>query len=633
VCDPLGDASSYLHAAEENGMQIRYVIDTHVHADHISCGRKLAELAGARYVLHAGAGARFQFLPVKEDDVLDLGNVHLQVLHTPGHTPEHIALLVTDRTRGPEPWFLLSGHNFNSSYTYDAASNRTGYTAPDSSTNTYSYDTLNRLSSLANSWAGSFGFSYDALSRRTQMTRPNSITTNYSYDSLSRLLSVLHQSGGSTIDGATYTVDAAGNRTSKQDWLAAVTSNYTYDAIYQLTQATQGGNTTESYSYDPVGNRTASLGVASYTTNSSNELTATSNASYTYDANGNTTSKTDSTGTTTYAWDYENRLTSVSLPGSGGTVSFKYDPFGRRIYKSSTSATSIYAYDGDNLVEEANSSGAEVASYSQGLSIDEPLAMDRSSVASFYEADGLGSVTSLSSSAGALAETYTRDSFGKQTGSTGSLTNPFQYTARESDVETGLYYYRARYYDPNAGRFTSGDPIEFYGGINFYIYVVNSPTSGFDPSGLCLVRMYYAPVKFLGMTVGYHAYLVVSNNTGGPPSPLLFRGGPGPDGNLQALGGLPYINDPQLNPDWTPDAYYQSLLDDKSDCQCVTDKLYAFNLRVNRSNIPYRKLSTNSNAYASSAAAAAGLPLPLFKPDVPGWGTPLPLKPLPGKKQ
>ena len=75
-------------------------------------------------------------------------------------------------------------------------------------------------------------------------------------------------------------------------------------------------------------------------------------------ANSNTTSKTDSTGTTNYTWDFENRLTSVTLPSSGGTVSFKYDPFGRRIYKSSSVGTSIYAYDGDNLVEERNSSGA-----------------------------------------------------------------------------------------------------------------------------------------------------------------------------------------------------------------------------------------------------------------------------------
>jgi YD repeat-containing protein len=65
-----------------------------------------------------------------------------------------------------------------------------------------------------------------------------------------------------------------------------------------------------------------------------------------FEANGNTTTKIDSSGTTTYTWDYDNRLTQVTLPGSGGTVSYKYDPFGKRIYKSSSSSTSIYAYDG-----------------------------------------------------------------------------------------------------------------------------------------------------------------------------------------------------------------------------------------------------------------------------------------------
>jgi uncharacterized protein RhaS with RHS repeats len=136
---------------------------------------------------------------------------------------------------------------------------------------------------------------------------------------------------------------------------------------------------------------------------------------------------------------------------SGGTVSFKYDPFGRRIYKSSSSATSVYAYDGDNLIEEANSSGTAVARYSQGLNIDEPLAMLRSATTSFYNADGLGSITSLGNGAGTLAQTYTFDSFGKETASSGSLTNPFQYTAREFDPETSLYYYRARYYDASEG--------------------------------------------------------------------------------------------------------------------------------------------------------------------------------------
>ncbi len=234
------------------------------------------------------------------------------------------------------------------------------------------------------------------------MTRPNGVATNYSYDNLSHLLSVLHQLSGSTIDGAVYTVDSAGNRTSKADDLANVTTNYGYDSIYELLQATQGSTTTESYSYDPVGNRLSSLGVSSYTNNSSNELTATSSASYTYDYNGNTTSKTDSTGTTSYSWDYENRLTSVTLPNSAGTVTFKYDPLGRRIYKQSPSVTSISVYDGNNLTEIVNFSGSTVARYAERQNIDEPLAIQNGTTTDYYEADGLGSVTSLTASNGSL---------------------------------------------------------------------------------------------------------------------------------------------------------------------------------------------------------------------------------------
>ncbi len=136
-----------------------------------------------------------------------------------------------------------------------------------------------------------------------------------------------------------------------------------------------------------------------------------------------------------------------------GTITFKYDPFGRRVYKSSSSGTSVYAYDGDNLVEETNSSSAVIARYTQTQNVDEPLAMLRSSTTSYYQADGLNTITSLSNGAGSLAQTYGYDSFGKQTSSTGSLINPFQYTAREFDPETSLFYYRARYYDQNAGRF------------------------------------------------------------------------------------------------------------------------------------------------------------------------------------
>ncbi len=110
VVDPVGDVDVYLRAASDTGMAIRYVIDTHLHADHLSTGRALAKASGAAYVLFAEAQAAGAFNGVRNGDVLELGNVVAEVLHTPGHTPEHISLLVTDRTRASEPWFVLTGH-------------------------------------------------------------------------------------------------------------------------------------------------------------------------------------------------------------------------------------------------------------------------------------------------------------------------------------------------------------------------------------------------------------------------------------------------------------------------------------------------------------------------------------------
>jgi glyoxylase-like metal-dependent hydrolase (beta-lactamase superfamily II) len=110
VVDPAGDVQHYLDAARATGMNIRYVIDSHIHADHVSVGRPLAEAAGAEYVLFADAEVRSRFRGVRDGDVLALGNVSVEVLHTPGHTPEHICLLVTDRTRSEEPWLVLTGH-------------------------------------------------------------------------------------------------------------------------------------------------------------------------------------------------------------------------------------------------------------------------------------------------------------------------------------------------------------------------------------------------------------------------------------------------------------------------------------------------------------------------------------------
>jgi RHS repeat-associated protein len=223
------------------------------------------------------------------------------------------------------------------------------------------------------------------------------------------------------------------------------------------------------------------------------------NHRYTYDANGNTLSNASGKS---YTWDFENRLVQAVVPGTnGGTTTFKYDPFGRRIQKSGPLGTTNYLYDGlgagANVIEEVDSSGNVLVRYAQGLGTDQPLSMLRTGTTSYYNADALGSITSLSNSSATIANTYTYDSFGKLAASTGTLTNSFQYTAREFDPETGIYEYRARYFDQNSGRFLSEDPIRENNGpnqsamddsANLYVYVLNNAVNYVDPSGLYILK-------------------------------------------------------------------------------------------------------------------------------------------------
>jgi len=386
-------------------------------------------------------------------------------------------------------------------YSYDALGQKTKTVSPDGRTLTYSYDKAGRLTGLLD--GGNFTIGYDNLGRRSSLTYPNGDTITYGYDKAGRLLNLLRKNkAGSVISSNSYTHDQTVNRLSNTSQDKTV--SYQYDTIYRLTQALSStpGNSSntsgrgggipnatqqqkEFYSYDAVGNRLSSDRIASYVYNQGNQLVV-DGGSYNYDKNGNLIQKVTSEGTISYEWDYENRLAKVTTP-DGTVAEFAYDPFGRRIAKkvtgSGTSKSTRYFYDNQNILFEYDDGGIGNR-YTHGPGVDEPLMVTTAKEKYYYHADGLGSIIALSDKAGKVVQAYEYDSFGNLKDQMNRVKQPYTYTGREWDKETGLYYYRARYYDPMEGRFISKDPIGFKGATNIYVYVNSNPIGYTDPTGL-----------------------------------------------------------------------------------------------------------------------------------------------------
>ena len=217
--------------------------------------------------------------------------------------------------------------------------------------------------------------------------------------------------------------------------------------------------------------------LTSATSNAANRMLTFGSASLSYDFNGNLTSD----GTDTFVWNARNQLTSMSGPGL--TASFVYDPFGRRVKKTVNGVARDFLYDGVNPIQEL--SGASiVASHLTGLGIDEYFSRTDSAGTRTFLTDALGATVALTDNTGTVQTEYTYEPFGETTATGAASTNPFQFTGRENDGTTGLYYYRARYYHPVLQRFISEDPIGFAGeDVNLYAYVGNDPVNAIDPDG------------------------------------------------------------------------------------------------------------------------------------------------------
>jgi len=213
----------------------------------------------------------------------------------------------------------------------------------------------------------------------------------------------------------------------------------------------------------------------------------------TYDANGNLIRKQNTqtiSDTTIYTWDARGKLTQIT--GPNGSASFKYDALGRRVEKSvsppeaggvAQSAGVVgYLYDGDQAIAELQGNSV-TAAYHTGLEIDEVLARYSAAGNKTLLTDALMSVTAQADDAGQVQNYYAYSPYGEAQTLGPDDNNPLQYTGREND-KTGLYYYRARYYDPLLKRFISEDPIGLAGGMNVYTYVGGNPVSFTDPEGL-----------------------------------------------------------------------------------------------------------------------------------------------------
>jgi RHS repeat-associated protein len=235
--------------------------------------------------------------------------------------------------------------------------------------------------------------------------------------------------------------------------------------------------------------------------NALNQYNSVAGNAATYDFNGNllTWYPLDGSGKQTYTYDSENRLATAAVNGSGtATISYDYDGLGRRYGKTVSGTTTSYLLDGDEEIAEYSGSTL-LRRYITGPAIDDRIAhieyVSGTAYRSYYHVNHQGSVVAVTDANGNTAGCATNvvcqrmayDEYGNLTSGASSSGEQFRYTGRRFDPETGLYYYRARYYAPGIGRFLQTDPIAYEDDYNVYSYVANDPPDSTDPTGMVIL--------------------------------------------------------------------------------------------------------------------------------------------------
>jgi len=438
-------------------------------------------------------------------------------------------------------------------YTYDAVGNRATMSDHEFGTTTYEYDAANRLITLVNPLGQTTGYTFDDGGRQTRKDLDNGTHADYEYDRAGNVLTMTNRtSADAVISSYAYEYDNVGNRTQVTDAAGDVTA-YDYDNVYRLLTVIYPDGSSQDYDYDAVGNRLAMVdsisGTINYTYDDADRLLSAGTTDYDWDHNGNQTGKVEGGKGTVYAYDYQNRLTEITFP-DGNVNAFSYYPDGRRLSATDKAGTTTYyIYDGDNLLLETDDGGGVVARYTSGLSVDAWISMDREGATSYYHQDDLNSVTGLTDDGETVVATYAYDVFGNMTSETGSIVNPLRYTGRELDAESGLYYYRARYYDTRVGRFFTEDL--FPGSVanplslNKYPYVQNNPANFLDPYGTFVLPVIVVAIIFiLVFVIVVQAKQLNETNAESPESSYVGSGQGGRDGPGGNVGDISQNNIP-----------------------------------------------------------------------------------------
>ncbi len=425
-------------------------------------------------------------------------------------------------------------------YGYELATGRHTSTCTTNSYVGYDYDELGRLKTVTVSRRNraQLGtnevtrYTYTAVGNRESVTLPNGIVTTYLYDGLNRLTNLTHKLGTNLLASYTYQLHQTGRRTNAVEILKIPDSegggyltntlNWSYDQMYRLTYedsvSTGPSNTgtfTDIYQYDQVGNRFAKIhsqnGLTTTITNVFNEndqllkeVTLSNGVPvstnwYAYDSNGSVIAKTNvsaSSSTVLYGYDLKNKLSNVTTNGSGSTNFFVYNDQGIRVRSSvSGGSATHYLIDANNhtgyqqILEELSAPGSTPSrSYVLG---DDVLGQCGSGSAApqWLLYDGHGSTRQLSSSTGASSSRYNYDAYGVTlaTSTSGAPATDLLYCGEQYDSTLGMYNLRARFYDPDEGRFWT---IDTFGGyhedplsLHSYLYCNGDSVNNLDASG------------------------------------------------------------------------------------------------------------------------------------------------------